>query len=302
MPESGKLLLEAVEHVGVGDGIAARQRHLWQVAGFQQIGGLLAQVDGILQQAQFGTEGLCLFHFGFRCQADDGNVLGILVGQRHLLVDRQSDGLAEEHLRQHHAVVDARQRHLGLVHLHVDGQTVATCGHALVNHLVDVVVELLHQVEIGLGQSLLMFQRADLPVGLLRLVECALLADVGGVLLHLLVDVGHVVQRYEGTTHEDGLRQEDGASPDVAGVGAEGVDNLLSLLVQPRAQLLHTLSHLLLQFAGHLLERLCRQPHLSEHRADSAEFLAQHRHTGLEGADGCGAEITQRHLLSVVED
>ena len=62
IPETGKLLLKAIERVGIAHSIATCQQHFRQVTGLQQIRSLMRQVDGVLQHLQLGTVMLCQFH------------------------------------------------------------------------------------------------------------------------------------------------------------------------------------------------------------------------------------------------
>ena len=71
-----------------------------------------------------------------------------------------------------------------------------------------------------------------LPIGLVNAIEHGLAAHVGRILHHVLIDVGHAVEGEDGASHEYGLRHKDAACEDVAGVGAEGIHNLLSLRIQ----------------------------------------------------------------------
>ena len=77
-----------------------------------------------------------------------------------------------------------------------------------------------------------MIQRDNLPVCLIYTVQGVLSVALGRVGSYLFADVGHVVERLDGTTHEDGLRQHDCPGKDVARVGTESVDYPLAALVQ----------------------------------------------------------------------
>jgi hypothetical protein len=157
IPETGKLLLEAVECVGIAYGIAARQEYLRQIARLQQVGGLMGQIDGILQHLQFRT---------VLCRKSDvggsqpftvfNELFPVFVSQFHLFVDGQSAKLAEQHLRQYQTVGNLHECHLSLVDLHADVQPVAPGGYTLIQHFLHIVVQFLHQLHKTLCQLLLM--------------------------------------------------------------------------------------------------------------------------------------------------
>ena len=63
-------------------------------------------------------------------------------------------------------------------------------------------------------------------------IDNGLPCGLGSVLVERLVQLGHSVQGHNTTTHEDGLHGHDGAGPQVACVGVEGIYYLLSLGVK----------------------------------------------------------------------
>ena len=95
----------------------------------------------------------------------------------------------------------------------------------------DVVVQLLHQVTIAVGQFLLLFERYHCPVdvvdALQRILNHALLL-VGS---QFLVDFGHSVGCRDGTAHIDGLAKHDRSGEHVPRVSLEGIVDLLANLI-----------------------------------------------------------------------
>ena len=98
-------------------------------------------------------------------------VVGFFLCQHNLLVDRNAAELTEQHLRKGQSVAHLEHGHLGLVHLHADTQAVRTGGYAFLDHLLDIAIQLLHQVEIALCQLLLMAQGNHLPIGLVDMIK-----------------------------------------------------------------------------------------------------------------------------------
>ena len=170
VPCAHKLLLETVVHAGVRSREATYQRHLRQVASLQDVGGLPTHIDDILQHLQLRTVLSSQRHTGLGQSLHSVQIVTLLVSQRHLFVDGQAAQLAKQHLRQHQSVVHLDQRHLGLVHLNGNAQSLRTGSHTLGNHLLHVLVQLLHQFQVGLSQFLLMAQRHHLPVGLVYII------------------------------------------------------------------------------------------------------------------------------------
>ena len=258
VPYATDFLFESVEHVGVGERVAAHNAHVGQIGRQGQFLGLPAQFDGRLQEAQFGS---CPGIFAPHCQilprfalraslwAERSIVhspfsilhcrplpLGVLllVGQDEVLVERHSAQLAQEHARQAESVLHLRDLHLGFVYTHVDLQSVGSRGHALGNHLLNVVVELHHKVAETLGQALLLLQRNHEPIGFVDVVEHVLRLLLDARVGHVGADVGHAVGSAYGASHVEGLAHEHRAGPHRAGVGAEGINNALPRLVERR--------------------------------------------------------------------
>ena len=223
-----------------------------QVGSTHKLRSLLAQLHGVLQHLQFRTvlEG----HLVARVLAVGrvGQHVLSLVGQRDVAVERQSAELAEQHLRQHNAVFHLSHLHVGFVHFYIYLQARSPRGYAFFDHLVNVVVQLLHQVAIAVGQLLLLLQRNHRPVYLVN-VACRSLTDAFQLVGHeLLVDVGHTVGCRDGPTHVDGLAQHHRSSEDVPRIGLEGIVDFLAHLVAQLCQWLAHLTHETTQLLGHL--------------------------------------------------
>ena len=95
-----------------------------------------------------------------------------------------------------------------------------------------------------------MGERHHLPVGLVHAVERSLTPGLSSILCHLFRQVSHLVGSHDSPTHIQRLRQQNGARPDVACVGAQSVHQLLSLVVQCSRHLVQVCAQLLLQGRG----------------------------------------------------
>ena len=188
------------------------------------------------------------------CEFYHSDILALLVDKCYGLVEWQSAQLVEQHARQHQSVVDLSQSHLGLVHLYVDTQSVATCSHAFVDHLVHIAIKLLDQLQIALCQLFLVVERNHLPVGLVYLIKCGLTTNIGGVLCHLGIDIGHLVGSDDSATHKHRLRHHDGTCKHVAGIGVERIYNFLSHSVQ-------CISNITKALSCHLIDGSARKSH-----------------------------------------
>ena len=301
IPEAAELPLEAILQVGIAHGVATRQGHLRQIACLQDIRGLPGHIDGVLEHLQFRTVLDSGLHVEFRCQFHHGDVLRQFVGQRHLLVEGQSAELAEQHAREHQPVVHLRQRHLGLVHLHVDAQAVASRSHALVDHLVHVGIEFPNQFEVTLCELPLMMERHHLPVGLVDAIEGSLAACIHRVLRHILGDVGHLVHGDDASAHEDGLRQHDGAGEEMTGVRIESVHDLLSHGVERSLHASHALLHVRLQASHHLLHVSGRHTQFHEGSAHLRKGVLDALHLGLQARYQTRTQIGKSLLLGVAQ-
>ena len=203
--------------------------------------------------------------------------------------------MVEQHARKYQSVVDLSKSHLGLVHLYVYAQSVATCSHALVDHLVHIAIKLLDQFEIALGQLFLVVERNHLPVGLVDLIECGLTTNIGGIPCHLGVDICHLVGCDNCTTHKHRLRHHDSTSKHVAGIGIERIYYLLSHSIQRIGYITKALS-------SHLVDNGPRESHrLQRLKSDWGQL----RHCLLKtllhlGADGC-SQLWECGLLVVAK-
>ena len=104
-----------------------------------------------------------------------------------------------------------------------------------------IAVEFLQQVEVSLSQTFLVFQRHHLPVGFVGRIDGTLTTGLKGILLQVFVDVGHLVHRHDGTSHEYGLHQSDGADEEVTGIGIESIDHRLSEGIEFRLEIAQSL-------------------------------------------------------------
>ena len=105
----------------------------------------------------------------------------------------------------------------------------------------DIRVEFLQQLEISLSQFLLMPKRHHLPVGLVGIVDCSLSTQIGGVTLHVLVDVGHLVEGDDASAHEHRLYEHHRTSEEVTCVSTQGIDDILAYPVKLTSKLLKPL-------------------------------------------------------------
>ena len=158
IPYASKLTLETIIEVGIAKGITTHQRYLWQIASLEHIGGLLVQINHILQDAQLWARLHSLLYIGLWSSGNGLQFFFLFVNQHHLLINGQSAELAEQHARECQSVVDLHQRHLSLVDLHANAQSFRTGSNTLANHLLHIAIQLLNQVEIALSELLLMAQ------------------------------------------------------------------------------------------------------------------------------------------------
>ena len=92
-------------------------------------------------------------------------------------------------------------------------------------------VKFLDQIQIGLGQTLLVTQRYYLPVHVVDVVERGLTAGFKGVCGQFLLNVGNAVQRLDGTTHVEGLGQRDGTGKGIVIIILESIIQRMSQVV-----------------------------------------------------------------------
>ena len=232
MPETCELLLEAVKYIRVAYCISTHQCYLRQIASLQYICGLLGDIYDILQHLELWTVSHSSLNIECWTNLHHWDVLLLLVSKHHWLAKRQTAKLVEQHARKNQSVVNLAEGHLGLVNLHVNAQSVATCSNALVYHLMNIAVELLYQLQIALSQLLLVVERYHLPVGLVNLIESGMTTGIHLVLSHLGVDISNLVKRHNATTHKHWLGNNDGACKDIAGISAEGINDALSLAIK----------------------------------------------------------------------
>ena len=125
----------------------------------------------------------------------------------------------------------------------------------------DIAIQLLQEIEIPFSQLLLVLQRDDLPVGFVSGVDSGLLTGVGRVLLHLLVDVGHLIQRNQASTQIDGLHDHHRSCKEVTRVGIEGIHQILTQAIEFGCQVLQPLSR-------HLMKAVEIQAQGTQHRCN----------------------------------
>ena len=251
VPYAGKLAFKPIEDIGVAHHVSAGKCHMGQSGGADEATALAAQFDGVLEHLYLWARSIgCVGCFIGLCY-DRGECLHVLVGEGYLPVHGQTAELAEHHLGQRQAVLDLGELHVGLVDLDIDLESVGLGSHALSNHLLHILAELLDQVAIALGQLLLLAQRHHEPVGLVYVVEGGLPTQFEVTGSHLLADVCHLVGCDDGAAHKDGLSHHDCSRPDVLGVGAEGVVDRL-------AQLVASLSQLWRELVEHAAQLLCQ--------------------------------------------
>ena len=231
-----------------------------QIDGANQIGGLLGNIDRILEHAQFRTgihrrirSGYSLLLCIHRSSRKSQRLL-VFIGKSHFLVHRNAAKLTEKHLGEHQTVFCLGNLHLRLVHLYIYLQTICLGGYALLNHLVNIVIELFHQVSVAGGELVLLLQRNGKPVSLVYAVEGLLGLHVEIIVCYLLTDVCYLVGSQDGAAHIDRLANHHASCPDVAGVGAESIYHALSdgiaLLLDNASFLVEQSSDFLCLFRG----------------------------------------------------
>ena len=205
-----------------------------QIDGANQIGGLLGNIDRILEHSQLRTgihrriRGGYSLLFCIHRSSRKSQCLLVFIGKRHFLVHRNAAKLTEKHLGEHQTVFCLGNLHLRLVHLHIYLQAICLGGYALLNHLVNIIIELLHQVSVAGGELVLLLQRNGKPVSLVYAVEGLLGLHVEVIVGNLLTDVCNLVGSQDGATHIDRLAEHDATCPHVSGVGAESIYHFLS--------------------------------------------------------------------------
>ena len=282
MPEACKLLLETIENVRIANCIAPHEHHLRQIACLQQVGSLLGDVDGVLEHLELRAIANGLFYIELWFKLYHGDVVVLLVLKRYRLVEGESAKLVEQHAREHQAIVNLGECHLGLVHLHIYTESVATGSYALFYHLVDIAIELLNQLEIALGQLLLVVERYHLPVSLIYLIKRGMTTHICRILSQLLANFSYPVERHNATTHKQWLSKHNGTSKDVTGISTESIYNLLSFLIERTCCLGQRLTNHLLSLGLHL----------------SNERTKTLLHAGSE----TGAKTTKSSLLNIAKN
>ena len=89
----------------------------------------------------------------------------------------------------------------------------------------------LDQIQVGLGQALLVSQRNHLPVDVVDLVERGLTAGLEGIGSQFLFNIGNAVQRRDGSTHIEGLSQHDGTGKSIMVISLESIIQRFSQMV-----------------------------------------------------------------------
>ena len=96
------MALETVEDIGIGNHIASRKGYMGKVLGPDEACGLLAQVDGILQESEFRT--FCVIRLLTGCRIRRtflrGEEEGRVGGDTDFFLQRQTTQLAKQHLCQ----------------------------------------------------------------------------------------------------------------------------------------------------------------------------------------------------------
>ena len=171
VPYATELITIAVVDIGIGGQIAASECDMGEVGSTHDLGGLVGDIDGILQQLQFRTvvDGRLYIHVGSR--RGEGDILLVFVGERDLGVDGESAELTEEHLGEHQSVLCLHDIHLGLIDLHLHLEAVGIGGHTLADHLLHIAVELSYHFQEAVGQTFLLPDADHLPVCLVDAVE-----------------------------------------------------------------------------------------------------------------------------------
>ena len=97
MPEARELLLETIQHVRIANSVATHERYLWQITSLEHVGGLLAQINGILQHLQLRAMCHSILHIQLWGELYYCNIIGLLVLKNHRLIQGQSAQLIEQH-------------------------------------------------------------------------------------------------------------------------------------------------------------------------------------------------------------
>ena len=126
-----------------------------------------------------------------------------------------------------------------------------------------------------------MFQRHHLPVSLIHPVERGLALRLFRIRRHLFREGGHFVGCHDGTAHIQGLRQQDGACPEVACVGAQRIHQVLARAVEGRRGLPKVGAQLLLHGCG--------------------QHLCVSRQTALQTNRHSGTQASQCRLLCIAQ-
>ena len=209
--------------------------------------------------------------------------------------------MVEKHAREYEPVVHLHHSHLCLVHLHVDTQSVASGGHALVDHLMDIRVQFLDQVEIALCQLLLVMERHHLPVGHINMVERSLTSGIERILCYSFIDISHLVEGDDTTTHEDGLSEKDTTCPDITCIGIQGIHDLLPLGIQDLLETSRQSRHVLLQVAHHPLHLSRGHAQLHEGITHLGKRVLKSSHLRLQTSYSLRTHLGQTFLLGVVQ-
>ena len=236
VPDAGELPCESVVHVRVCHEVSSREEHLRQIGSPGEFRCLAADVHGIGEEFQFGAIPVCHGVGTVNRILFDGDSRSRLVGKRDVRLHRHSAGLAEEHLGKGETVFHLRHRHLRLVHLHADLESVSLGSHSRRDHLLHVVVEFLHELQEAVGEVEFMAERHHGPVSLVDVLQRVLACQFLVYGSHLLVDVGDIVCRRDGSTHIYRLRHHCRSHIHGAVVGAEAVHHILSQMVQRSLQ------------------------------------------------------------------
>ena len=141
-----------------------------------------------------------------------------------------------------------------------------------------------------------MFQRHHLPVHFVRIVKRGLATGLGGVVLHLFVDVGHLIQGDDASTEKDGLHHHNRSGEEVARICVEGIDETLADTVQLSAELLHLrITKILQVFQFHA--------HRTQYQTDilHRQFAGDTCNLALHTAHRQITQMRQGRLLLVVE-
>ena len=150
-----KLLLEAIIDMRIGGEHTAHSSHSGQHLAACHFSLFVKDLHAQLQGIEVVAALIDLRHVDGSGLEWNVKFSSQLIGKNHRLIEGLATELCQRHACQHQSVAHLGECHVSLIHLHIHAQQCGIGSHALLEHLLHVVVESSHQVEVALSEAFL---------------------------------------------------------------------------------------------------------------------------------------------------